>query len=147
MPAAGTRVTRTVVDAAAQEFPRCDERRTGQTYRYAYTMAASSAPGLIHDTRLYRHDLETGTRAEHDFGAGRHPGEFVFVPRTDDAAEDAGWLLGLVIDRAADTTDLVVLDAADFGAPPVARVHLPHRIPPGFHGNWVSASEVACDPD
>ena len=31
-------------------------------------------------TRLFKHDLETGTRQVHDFGPGRHPGEFVFVP-------------------------------------------------------------------
>jgi 8'-apo-carotenoid 13,14-cleaving dioxygenase len=41
-----------------------------------------------------------------------------------------------VLNVAEATTDLVVLDAARLGAPPVATVHLPHAIPPGFHGNW-----------
>ena len=45
--------------------------------------------------------------------------------------------MGLVIDAGAETTDLVLLDAADFSGEPVASIHLPHRIPPGFHGNWV----------
>jgi carotenoid cleavage dioxygenase-like enzyme len=34
--------------------------------------------------------------------------------------------------------DLVVLAAQDFAAEPVARVHLPARIPLGFHGNWIA---------
>ena len=68
------------------------------------------------------------------------PGEFVFVPESSNADEDAGWLLGLVIDRAADATDLAILDARRIEAPPVATVRLPHRIPPGFHGNWFPAS-------
>ena len=65
------------------------------------------------------------------------PGEFVFVPRADDAPEGDGWMMGYVIDAASETTDLVILDAADIAKPPVASVHIPHRIPPGFHGNWL----------
>jgi carotenoid cleavage dioxygenase len=74
----------------------------------------------------------------HDFGPGRHPGEFVFVPRGADGAEDDGWLIGLVVDMNDETTDLVILNADDFGGPPQAVIHLPHRVPPGFHGNWVA---------
>lgn len=144
LPAGGTRVDRAVLDATGQEFPRIDERRTGRPYRYLYTMATGETPSAP-DTRLFKHDLDTGTRAIHDFGPGRHPGEFVFVPRDENGAEDAGWLLGLVLDVHADTSELVVLDAADFSAAPLARVHLPHRVPPGFHGNWISATEVGCD--
>jgi len=133
-------VARQVIDDEGQEFPRYDERRTGHAYRYAYCMAAAgTGAGLVTDTRLFRHDLDSGARAVHDFGPRRHPGEFVFVPRSADAAEDDGWLLGLVVDMNDDTTTLSVLDAADFGAPPLAEVALPHRIPPGFHGNWVAA--------
>ncbi len=41
-----------------------------------------------------------------------------------------------------DTTDFVVLDAADFERGYVARVPLPQRVPFGFHGNWVSDRSV-----
>ena len=47
--------------------------------------------------------------------------------------------MGLEIDAVADSTDLVILDAMDITAPAAATVHLPHRIPPGFHGNWIPA--------
>jgi 8'-apo-carotenoid 13,14-cleaving dioxygenase len=36
-------------------------------------------------------------------------------------------------------TDFTVLDARAFDAPPLARIRLGHRIPPGFHGNWFPA--------
>jgi carotenoid cleavage dioxygenase len=128
------RVERRTIDASPQEFPRQDERLFSLPYRYAYAMAMG---GAFLGQGLYKHDLEAGTRQVHDFGANRHPGEFVFVPASADAAEDEGWLVGLVIDLNDETSELVILDAQDFEGTPVARVQVPHRIPPGFHGNWV----------
>lgn len=137
---AAQKVDRKVIDARPQEFPRYDERRTGQPYRFALTVAlpeSSTDVMTIGDTRLYRHDLVEGRSDVHDFGAHRHPGEFVFVPRPGGTGEDDGWYLGLVVNMADQTTDFVILDAGDFTSAPVATIHLPHRIPPGFHGNWV----------
>jgi len=133
-------VTRKVIDARPQEFPRYDERLTGKPYRYALTMALperDTTEMTIADTRLYRHDMVEGVTEMHDFGTGHFPGEFVFVPRGEQGGETDGWYMGLVINAAEETTDLVLLDAADFTGVPVATIHLPHRIPPGFHGNWV----------
>ena len=59
------------------------------------------------------------------------------MPRAADAPEGDGWVMGYVIDAANETTDLVILDASDMNLPPVAAIHIPHRIPPGFHGNWL----------
>ncbi len=140
-PATGS-VDRKVIDAQPQEFPRCDERRTGKSYRYAYAMPlARAGHEFVSETHLIKHDLVDGSRQLHDFGAHRYPGEFVFVPRGPDAAEDDGWLLGLVINMDTQTTDLVILDAQEFDSLPEAVITLPHRVPPGFHGNWVGAEK------
>ena len=132
------RVSRHVLDPTPQEFPRIDERRFGQSYRFVYTVSVPSDgnPQLTGATRLYKHDLQTASLRVHEFGDGRIPGEFVFVPARIDAEEDEGWLIGLVINTTDDTTEFAILDARRFEAPPVATVRLPHRIPPGFHGNW-----------
>lgn len=137
-PAART-VARAVIDPEPQEFPRLDERRTGKPYRYARTVGVQVGPDLIAEgsSILYCHDLEAGTRRSRDFGAAKVAGEFVFVPYGP--GEQDGWLVGLVGDRVADSCDLHILDAADFTGPPVAVVHIPLRIPPGFHGNWIPA--------
>ena len=134
------RIDRRVIDPTPQEFPRIDERRFGRSYRYAYTVAVppDGNTQLAGATTLYKHDLETGSRRMHDFGGDRVPGEFVFVPASADADEDEGWLVGFVINVGEETTDFVILDARAFEAAPVASVRLPHRIPPGFHGNWFS---------
>jgi carotenoid cleavage dioxygenase len=138
-PATG-RVERHVTDTLPQEFPRFDERLTGKPYRHAYTVtldegrkAAAGAPcGVI------AHDLVAGTRALHDFGPGHVPGEFVFVPRHADAAENDGWLMGFVTDTGAGETRLVLLDASNVAGAPVAVIAMPVRVPLGFHGNWIA---------
>lgn len=134
------KVTRKVIDATSQEFPRPDERRMGKPYRYAYTMALPEDrdPAFLGDSRLFKHDLEAGTRETHDFGAGKMPGEFVFVPAHANSGEDEGWLVGFVIDTEKKTTDFVILDARNFTGAPQATVTIPVQIPPGFHGNFVA---------
>ncbi|MEQ1755032.1 MAG: carotenoid oxygenase family protein [Micropepsaceae bacterium] len=134
---AAKKVERKVIDQESQEFPRPNESRIGKSYRYAYTVSLAADVFVGTSTRYFKHDLEAGTRQVHDFGPGRVPGEFVFVGRPGTRSEDDGWLMGYVIDTTTDTTDLVILDAANFEGPPVATVTIPHRIPPGFHGNWM----------
>lgn len=138
-PAART-VARRTVDTAPQEFHRPDERRFGQSYRYAWSLGLPQRDegAFLGSAPIYRYDMETGERTQHDFGPGRVPGEFVFVPRSADAPEGDGWVMGYVIDSNTETTDLVILDAANIAGDPVASVHIPHRIPPGFHGNWLA---------
>jgi carotenoid cleavage dioxygenase-like enzyme len=132
-PAAG-KVLEETLDDRSLEFPRHDERLLGRQHRFGY--AASVVPPFDHGAGL-KHDLVAGTTQVHDFGPGRDGGELVFVPRSDDAAEDDGWLLTLVYDHAEDRSDLVILAAQDFTGEPVATVQLPQRVPFGFHGNWV----------
>ena len=133
---------RNVIDSDSQEFPRPNEMLMGKPYRYAYAMALLEGFGVDSATqsRLFKHDLDAGTRQVHDFGHGRIPGEFVFVPKSNASAEDDGWMMGYVVNMAEETTDFVILNAADFAGAPQAVIHIPHRIPPGFHGNWVPST-------
>ena len=89
------------------------------------------------DNTVLKHDLVKGTTETATFGAGASAGEFVFVPRDAAAGEDDGVLMGFVHRPETDTSDLVLLDAATLE--PVAEVHLPVRVPHGFHGNWTQA--------
>jgi carotenoid cleavage dioxygenase len=133
-PAAG-KVLEERLDDRGEEFPRVDERVVGRPHRYGY--AANVGIDFAHGPML-KHDLEEGTTIAHDFGNGRVTGEGVFVPRRADAAEDDGWVMSIVYDATTDGSELVILDAQDFTAAPVASVRLPQRVPLGFHGNWVA---------
>jgi len=134
---AGGPVQRIVLDASPQEFPRPDERMFGKPNRFVWSVALpdTGAEEFLAVAPLIRHDLETGAKITRSLGEHAVPGEFVFVPCSPEAAEGDGWLIGYVIDRAGQTTDLAILDAETMAD--VARVHIPHVVPPGFHGNWM----------
>jgi carotenoid cleavage dioxygenase len=136
---AGGAVERATIDPRPQEFPRPDERYFAHPYRYVWTMGLPSedSDAFVGPAPLIRHDLLNGTVVTREFGSHAVLGEFVFVPRAADAPEGDGWVMGYVIDRAGGTTDLAILDATTLED--VARVHVPHVIPPGFHGNWLPA--------
>lgn len=124
------------LDDRPQEFPRIDERLVGRRHRYGYTPEV--ARGLEQGRVLFKHDLQRGQTTVREFGRSKEIGEFVFEPSAPDAAEDDGVLMGFVYDRAESRSDLMILDAA--GLETLATVHLPVRVPNGFHGNWIPSS-------
>ncbi|MBW2244177.1 MAG: carotenoid oxygenase family protein [Deltaproteobacteria bacterium] len=135
---AGGSVKEEQLDDRPIEFPRHDERKLGRKLRYGY--ASSFVPSddeAVNFTEIIKYDLEAGSSESWKPGKGRAPMEAVFVPRSDDSAEDDGFLLSYVYDAAEDRTDVVVLDAANITAGPIASVPLPTRVPFGFHGNFV----------
>ena len=130
------RVTEKPLVDGHHEFPAHDPRVVTRPYRYAYT-----ADGLTlgPTTRI---DVETGTSVIHDHGKGRYGAEPVVIPKDGSTTEDDVWVLVCVNDRAGGPAELVVLDGGDLVSPPVARVHLPRRVPDGFHGSWIPDSSV-----
>jgi carotenoid cleavage dioxygenase-like enzyme len=127
------KVSERQLDDRSVEFPRIDDRLTGLPARYAVSVGTN---------KLVRYDLTTGSAVEHRFGTAESPGgpgETVFVPSTSGPADESiGWYIGYVYNPARDGSDLVIIDASDFAAQPVARIKLPHRVPYGFHGNWIA---------
>ncbi|MCZ8378270.1 carotenoid oxygenase family protein [Mycobacterium sp. CPCC 205372] len=123
------------IDDRAQEFPRIDERLVGKRHRYGYAPAVGDATAP--EGTLFKHDLIGGDSRARSFGEGKSLGEFVFEPTSADADEDDGVLMGYLYDRVTDRSELAILDAQTLED--VARVKLPHRVPAGFHGNWVPA--------
>ncbi|GII80712.1 carotenoid cleavage dioxygenase [Sphaerisporangium rufum] len=120
-PASGA-VKEEQLDDRTVEFPTLDDRRLGRAGRYLYTVGRSE---------LVKYDTVTGAAHVRELGA--RPGEAVFVPAPGARGEDEGWLLSIVTHQ--DAAELLVLDAG--GLDTVASVHLPRRVPAGFHGSWL----------
>lgn len=113
------------------ELPRINyEANNGRDYSYAYGIGQDRAARTWPD-RLVKVNVRDGSaRAWREDGC--YPGEPVFVPAPDGQSEDSGVILSVVLDTAAETSFLLVLDAGSFAE--VARARVPHHIPFGFHG-------------
>jgi carotenoid cleavage dioxygenase-like enzyme len=119
------------------EYPRIDERRMGMPYRFGF-VACDGGPGtgdLFHRA-IGRIDLATGEMETYCAGPQCAVSEPVFVAKTDNSAEADGYLLFTVFDERRNASHLAVLDASRVAAGPIARAHLDHRVPLGFHGLW-----------
>jgi carotenoid cleavage dioxygenase len=145
-PLAGT-VTQQRLDDRGQEFPRVDDRLVSRPHRYGYsavigevTRAITTGGDFADDAfsnALLRHDLVAGTVQAREFGRDATVGEAVFAPSSPEAGEDDGYVLAFVHNPDRGASDLVILAAQDFTGAPVATVHLPARVPLGFHGSWI----------
>ncbi|GHF34416.1 carotenoid oxygenase family protein [Streptomyces fumanus] len=129
-------VSERVVDDLVVEFPTINEDRAGRSHRYQYAISFPDDRG-IGNFGIVKYDRTTGERQVRHVGDGQLPSEAVFVPAEGGTGEDDGYLLTVVSDLHADASSLLVLDATDVLAGPVATVHLPRRVVAGIHGSWV----------
>jgi carotenoid cleavage dioxygenase-like enzyme len=122
------------------EFPRIDERYIGQAHRHGWFVGDGSDGSPF--SRIVHVDHEEGRLDTHELPATDCASEAVFVPRSAAAAEGDGWLLAVAYRSRTERSDLLVFDARNVGDGPVAAVHLPHRVPNGFHGNWFEGAAI-----
>ncbi|ORW29125.1 carotenoid oxygenase [Mycobacterium paraense] len=127
-------VTTECRDDRPQEFPRINEALLGGRHRFGYTIGAAFQGA---EAGLYKHDYATGSREVAALDPALSLGEMSFVPNPAPRAEDDGILMGFAYHRDRDEGQLVLLDAQTLES--VATVHLPQRVPMGFHGNWAPA--------
>jgi carotenoid cleavage oxygenase len=141
-------VTTECRDDRSQEFPRINENLTGGRHRFGYTvgieggfLAAGGSEMSQMSMPLYKHDYATGSSAVAPLDPDLLIGEMCFLPNPAsspaDRAEDDGILMGYGYHRGRDEGRLLLLDAQSLQS--VATVHLPQRIPMGFHGNWAAS--------
>lgn len=126
------------LDDRPMEFPRIDERLIGNNNRFGY--GAGVRGDFIQDV-LIKHDLTSATSEVRNDGMHFGYGEPVFIPRFENAAEDDGWVMALRHNLDTNLSELVIVDSQAFTDEPVAIVHLPARVPNGFHGNWIPLNQ------
>ncbi len=118
------------------DLPTFDTRFRGSDYRYGWYADTRDTEIAFEFAGVTRLDQTTGEMQTWDPGPAVSAGEGLFVPE-EGGGEGEGWILTFAYDRARDGSDLVVLDATDIAAGPVASVALPQRVPYGFHADWM----------
>jgi carotenoid cleavage dioxygenase len=130
------RVREQPLDDRAAEFPRIADDRVGLKHRYGYMAGIGSEADMFTIGQLLKYDLSNGHCEAWQLPQGNGAGEPVFVRAG--RGEDEGYVLTFVYDAARGASDLVILDAHEFAKGPIASVHLPRRVPYGFHGSWIA---------
>ncbi|MEU5041728.1 carotenoid oxygenase family protein [Streptomyces griseorubiginosus] len=131
------------------EMPRVDPRVLMERNRHAWLGAVQPNEPLCEwgpmgppFNSIVHRDDHTGEQTYWAPGEQAACEEPVFVPKSAEAGEGEGYLLVMVGRRDQNRNDLVVLDALDVAAGPVATVKIPFRLRDGFHGTWVPGTEL-----
>ncbi len=117
------------LDLPRINYGRCNER----PYRYVWGTGIGDSGWFDRIVKADVVERSTSTWSED----GCYPGEPVFVAEPGAEAEDAGVLLSVVLDANAESSFLLVLDAATLDE--LARAPVPRHIPFGFHGQFAPA--------
>lgn len=127
-------------------LPKTDERYWSLPYKTGFMpvmdpgrpgdAALTGTTGLVLNTwSRFDHDKQKSSAFLVDNVSSLQ--ECQFVPRSQDAPEGNGYLIGLCNRHLEKRTDLLVLDAEYLTDGPVAIVKLPLQLRNGVHGHWV----------
>jgi carotenoid cleavage dioxygenase len=134
------------------EFPRIDDRFATRRHGHGWMLVmdpampfegpSGRASGFIMN-RLGHIDFTTGKQTSWWAGPQTILQEPCFIPREPDAAEGDGYIIALADNLVTNYSDLIILDARNIEAGPIARAKLPFRLRSGLHGNWADETKLA----
>lgn len=127
--------TEETVSDRSFDLPSVAPTAVGRAYRYGYGTLVVHEGRRAAFSSLAKWDTRTGATEVHPT-----PGVFAestVVPAADDPTGDAGWALSYRWDPTTGRSDLVIVDTTRFDRAPQAVIHLPQRVPLGFHGSWL----------
>jgi carotenoid cleavage dioxygenase len=137
------------IDTLNTEFCRSNPLYMGYKSRYSYNQyimtKADDNVGTLAFGALLKYDIEAGTLQRYDYGKGVFGSEAPFCPRqgaTRDNAEDDGYLVNFVTDTNDWQSYCLIFDAHNITPGPICKLRLPHRLPYGFHANWVRGDDI-----
>ena len=126
------------VSSVPMEFSRINETMLGRETRYGYASRFHPTRGLLF-SGILKHDRKDDSIETIELNDTQFHQELVFAPRVNSQSEDDGYVVGFIHDETDNHAECWVIDAQKFSDGPVARVHIPTRVPYGFHANWVGS--------
>jgi carotenoid cleavage dioxygenase len=126
-------------EPGVSDLVRVDDRYLTQQHRYCYTQFNDPAKPEA-GTAYLRFDVHSRETAAWHAGEGQSLMEVSFIPRSANAPEGDGWLIGVANNTPAMRSDLVIVDAVEMQE--VARVILPFRSSAQVHARWFAAAEL-----
>ncbi|XP_057448865.1 probable carotenoid cleavage dioxygenase 4, chloroplastic [Lotus japonicus] len=134
-------VTRKPLSTRNLDFGVINQRFLGRKSRFVYAAVGDPMPKISGVVKI---DVVSGeTVGCRMYGEGCYGGEPFFVAAGEEVEEeDDGYLVSYVHDEGKGESRFLVMDAQSPELEVVAAVKLPRRVPYGFHGLFVSDSEL-----
>jgi carotenoid cleavage dioxygenase len=131
------------------EFPRVDHRVETTRHRHVWwAIKDFNRPSVPHPLPIVsfngieRRDEHTGQRDTYWTDERWTFGEPIFIPRHAESPEGDGFVIAPVFRIEGQGNGYMVFDAMNISQGPLATIHVPFHFRPGFHGNWVSATDL-----
>jgi carotenoid cleavage dioxygenase len=127
------------------DFPAVFPAVRGALSRYVFAAGERTGAGdeITQFDALLRYDLQTGAVVRRQLPEGAFCGDVVLVPGPDPGGDpEHGHVLLLTHVLAEQRTELLVLRSDDIAGAPEAVVHVPVRVPFGFHCTFIPRAEL-----
>jgi carotenoid cleavage dioxygenase-like enzyme len=134
------------------DLGRVDDRYLSLPYRYAFTAysdpkrpfneaRAGNLKGRVNNC-YGRFDLATGEVSSYFVGDTHSLQEVCFIPRSKDAPEGDGFIMGVASNYAEMRSELIIADSRHLEDGDIARVILPFRATSQVHGRWMAEDQL-----
>jgi carotenoid cleavage dioxygenase len=90
---------------------------------------------------LVKYDHEDGSCLRYDYPDNWFGSEAPYAPSAEGTDEDDGYVV-TIMTHSDGRSQAWVFEAKEIQRGPIARVHLPARVPVGFHAKWIPGDRV-----
>jgi carotenoid cleavage dioxygenase-like enzyme len=130
------------LDDTNVEFPMANvDDYIGKKYSYAYATIMPNN-SLINFSGVYKLNVDTGEKQVHYYPEGTCGAETPFAPADNATSEDHGYLITYLTDNDTGKSEAQIFDAKKIEQGPICRLHIPCRVPAGFHSCWVNGKKA-----
>ena len=119
------------------EFPALNPSFYGKKHNYVYAIKKAENNNGYYNS-ITKINTKKQSEEIYNFGKDFEVGEASFVPKEGFIREDDGYLVLFANHRQSKKAEFVIFDARSLKQGPLARIHIPTRVPNGLHGSWVS---------
>ncbi|USP72738.1 hypothetical protein yc1106_00012 [Curvularia clavata] len=141
----------TVVEEGVNEFRRIEDRLLGKAHNRYWILTSDPTKEMYSNgtaaqagfNTLLCHNFETGKKQTYYHGDDITFQEPCFVPRSDDAPPEDGYIVIMADLYRENRSHLLLFEAQNIEKGPIAEVKLPLKLLDGLHGSWVDGKDIA----
>ena len=128
-------------------FGTVNQAVSSQKHRYIYLNSGALGNEVAPPQGITRFDCQTGESATWLPKRCEFCGEPMYAPRKGADSEDSGYILSVLYCGAKKESELIVLEASNVAAGPIARIPLGIAIPHGLFGCFTTDEAATWDSD